>query len=1850
MPNTTGENLAQFGSFPSEGGVWFSAPHPVGYGYGGTDHGFSPYSDLTFSLMAAVSGGYGGYPYGHGPYGSTATNPRPSFPVSGGYGGSPYGLGPYGTTDDSPPSISSAISLDGTRIEIFFSEEMFVDGILLDPSNYGISVLSGGASSSAVSVSVGVTGTWGATSVVLTHTGTTLGGVYQLTLTDITDLAGNPIQDLGGNTINLIALGDPATFTVTPVSGSQILFDFSEDMLPETTFSGLEQASSYDIQTTYPVPLTLDAFTHPNGSDASQVLADVTGQTSANYDVTITPATAIDYDGSILPNASGDFTGTEVGTGTSQIIVSDLSLSKLSGSTYGWEFADTSGRVLPNSSFRVDFSFDASSANYIPPLFDAVLGTFTVNDGAIEANCVIERIGGIDVVTVNSGAYSQSVNASWSSGPSTLSLVRNQVADTYTVLFNGTPLLSTATANFTGSPSISSGAQFLLSTTYEIDSFLISDLQFTSTQTVFTAIWNFLHNQSASFTGSSAQTKSSFFTRKGPLTKGWGDGTPATENDVTLTVNGTAVDVSEVNPYTGEITPTIPIPLTPSGTVTVEVDYTWFPVPIMEMAGLNTEGLVLNKWDLPKGLQYPPYHTGEDGAVDDSRFQMRIVLGPIERPTPKWIGHRYLGFERDYTASLNSPVTLLLNQDPHSIKVEDFEAMPSGVSVGYVGETEPISEGWSLRGQDNGQVNSLEGTYTLIDESSGSFDEGEAGFYVQDIDLSFPSSVVLASRFQIDEYTLDGVFTGVGFGFHNNRRLYVVGALVVNGVRHVGLLTQPSAPQDVDSWAIGPSVSIDIQDETTFSVSTSDFPASVEPGDRFQILAGSQSGVYTIEDFVNQTDGTTTVTLESTTTFPADPFFWENDTAEATFEVLWGDALTTFRMVADTLDGGVQVFVSGEISAEVISLETMPEVPLAAQTAFLFSTEGLGEVFWGSLDRLATSDSTWSFFRYGVTPQQTTFNSLGEVVSSAMGVLPQEDPNSEWFLTEDFGYSEVDSSGNTLLLKSTAADPTQDITYGYARIEPFISPNVHVDVDGVFRVDTGTLGFGDAQVRIEDKNREVRFGTVLYREDSGGTPFRQLITMPSASLSGIFTPEGAGWTSGAGLDITASARSQKFTTVQAIGQSGTWYTDLDLTGINFPDEGGRILEARFAVSSYTSNGSGGTGIIFGGEVGDNTTNYLIAATLIDAVGGNPARVALTSNGTPIQTFDFDWTDGEEHTYRILVDYLTATVTLVVDDTVQTPTVSLPSFDTASQNTMVFLGAFNLDTAHTVVWDSISSTVTPPSDAKRTLGVWLGGDLDDIDNYQIPRTDATGELNSSNSAVVEEMDWRSDIEFRVHRDAEWGVIIQRPDLALPPFYTGQFATEITEPTSGWISVEYPKLPILGTLFGSISWGSLDSQSITQQRWSEIRYRVYDHITDDFRSPRGMVLNRQNVLTSGEDTQDITPEVVQVTSLSSTLVSLRPTDIYAQTVFSVIDDDTIIPFENWQFDFDTQSIQLDSPLSGENVPVTVVFGPGKPTTKTYLEAQPLLDSITLLNDSTPIFQKTETGDSTPTPTFGSKFNDPNDNLNVDADFIFNDPYVYLDDVEDPDSIYECMDFIEVDNGGEEGLLSPICDDSYCGSGLIDFSLDGGLVFSEVFKTPKEAFTNIAGAGFSPPTLSPGGTTTGQVGPSGFVSSYPTLHISGGNFVDGTLGPGTSLLIQNYPSLGLKPSGDSQPLNKVLTISLSVTTVVTDNGATEIPLEEDFDFANTISDNTPPSFSTDPDLVPDGTDGSTGNGAALALLTVPGDYGRIGPWAGLADLEDDSLLAGGSADTSNSLLIQGGTALPGETSTVISIEAAN
>jgi hypothetical protein len=1787
-------------------------------------------------LPGLTSGGvgYGGGAYGTSPYGSGAF-PRLPFPTTGGYGGAAYGTSPYGSLDTIPPRVSSANPLDGFRVEVFFSEELRNNAALTNASNYTFSTVYGAPLATSL-VETGNAGSYGGfTSVIVTHSGSTLGGQYQATVGVVEDLAGNTILN---SPASFFAFGDTtqvAPSLASPDDGRTVRLDFtdsrgsSQDLLAEADFTpGVESVASYTIETDYPVDPTLSSLVQESAT-LSRVEFDLHPMTSAEYTLTVGPSEAYSYDGSVLPDDSPDFTGAEVGSGTSSTSGSGLVLSKSSGSVYGWSFADTSGRMTTGTSFRVDFGIDVTGASITPALFNATLATLSASDGAIQINLLLEDLAGTKVITVDSGALSLQVPAAWDSAARVISVVRNQKGDFYSLLLDGVPLVSWTIASATGVASYSAGSAVVLASSPGVGLFRLTRMDLTSSATVFTSSWNFIHGLTSTFTGSSVLAQDRVRTRYGPLVRGWGDETPATKEDVEVRINGTAVLIDRVNPYVGEIFPEIPIPKAAAGVLTVEADYIWFSNPRFPLTGLNTRGLTLNNWSHSvghtPGAQSPVPATSK-GVAKTGRFPMAVGLGPLSRPRPKRVAHRYLGFQKGHSALLNQSTTLLLNQDPNAVakgKVSAEALRQSGAYTG-AGLPENAETPWELSGVDTGSPVG-DGTYRLVDASSGPYGEGEAAFYRRAVDLSLETIVREAGRFYLESYTLDGVFTGVGVGAYDGNALCLVGALVIDGVHHFGLLRDAENPHLSESWVVGPSALAATLTVTTLEVPTSSLPGGIGPGSRFRIPSGNQAGTYQVAEcgVVHSLDGGTT-TLTISPGLPADILGFGNDTFEVVFETDWSLDFYSVRVIAQFPQNTASVSLGGAVSGEVASGEAL--TPFPAQTALLLPATQTGYVFWGSVSRRALNASIWDMTQYSSSPERMLTTVQGLTIRTEMSGVPEADPNDPWYQVGGFGFSGVYPGGNSVVLEATSGSATAAIPEGfsYERVEPYLTPKVTTDSDMEFLVESGCLGAGDAQISIRDGVREARLVTLLYTQ--GATERELVVDLPAASLSGLQAPVDAGWAEESSSSLPDPfVRGQVLEIVKASTNSGAWYQDL--TAPTSVDYEGLVSEARISFQSHTL-GSVGAGPAFGVSVPVSSSTV----RRVSLAFGDGELLLLDEGQTTIATLAHTWDDAQTHTYRMSADPTADLVVVSVDDVV-VGSAALSDFSSSSGGARAHLGMYGDGVATFKVFSTNATPLRPVALPGLSLGRTLGllkrsgaSNPDDIDSYKIPRADSTQALNSSLTAIPVLMDWRVRLQARVYLDPAWGASFFRPDLALPPGASGDFVTETTDPSAAWATLEYSELPVVRQSRGSVSFGAPDARSVTKQRWYAARYRIRGAIDGFNLAPHGMVLNRASIMRSGEFLQDLSLEISTIPSRSSTLLYVPDSAIHADRVFAVQVDGVVWASSDWAFDKGTQNIIFTRVLPSGGYPVTVTFAAGPPYTKAYLCGQPIENSPTILNEGTPPIPKSRDAESTSTVAAGSQINDRRDILDPDEGIVLNDPYRYIEFTDGPDALYASLEFCEEEDG-ESVHLSSMCDGPGPGEGLSEIGVSGQFT-SDVF--------SVEGG--------PGGPWGSQSpairGSAAKFNQFSVLMVSGGGYQQGEIGPASSILYPNQqgadgtvtPGMGLNQSF------RFLLVDVS-------------PREEDMDIQGLLGDNVPPSLISG-GVVPDGTPGATGNGAAryelsdLASVT----YSQLGPWGGLAALSVRSLLAGGAPQPATSFLLSGGAAIPGPTVTSGYIEAAN
>jgi len=1706
-----------FGPF-DENGVPVCPPSPAGRGYGGT-------TDPDAGAL-----------YGFSPYGS-GQHPRPPFPPYEGYGALPYGTSPYGAGDGEGPWITSAIPTDGQHLLVTFNELVTLDSVFGSLDHWAITPVYGctptveAVSATAANDLTDLTPE-GVIQVLVQHSGTTLGGRYTVKVDPLEDTLGNVAVD-GMNSEGFLALGVGNTIESVEVDsgGSYIVASFSRPL-----GSGAEDPSSYEVSGTYPIEPSVTSA-QLDGSDTSRVKLGILGMTSVEYGLLAGPAKAFRYD----PLAGLPSGAVELGTGEAYVIGPNpsgpspaaLILTKEAGSPYGWHFPDSTGsRMVAGCTFQADVSFDASSASFVPSVQSSAMAIH-VCDGAVQASLLLS--GGVvsKTITLSSGSLSVSAAAAWDLGPVNLTILRNATSGHWAVLLNGAPLICVPVVGV-GSPDaapvMSPGVQLVLAAEYIVRNLPIHGVSLTASSTIYGEDLNFVHETPAPFTGSAGMALDALWTSRGPITKGWGDGRPGAPEDVSVSVNGVEVAVGSVNPFLGRVTTEIPVPRMPAGSINVQIDYSWIATPRMSMGGLNTPGSTLNKWDHSGHRTASSSGSWEGGGPDEgTRFPMALALVRPARPAPTLTSHRYIGFERGYTASLNDATSLTLNSSPHlQGPINKFKYTPpgygswegGGLTTGWVGDVDLSSaatDGWGLL-----QSASDSALSSVINIGTA------------------PGSVSAAARVSVQQDAPQaGFWIGPGIGFHDVLAVRTTACVSMNGLRHLAILSG-SDHTDPDSWVMGPRATC------SFGASSIEIPAGSLPsffsGGAVQILKGVQAGVYNVSSVEELSDGSHILNLDGA--LPVDPGLWGAGSGDVIFDFNWNQPFTW--IISGGSNGGMSVTYSGDL---VGSLEHSGSIPHAsALPPGVLDLHSSGQVFWGH--PFGGCKSEWDFFRYTYAPDSSTSHSAGHLVTAEMSDLPEE--RGEWVRAGHFGTSDIVGDG-TVRMRSEAGTLGES-TSGYYRIDTLVPEGASVDFEADFSVDDGFSGWGDAGFSMAGPVREVRVSTLSFAEWPDGS--LRLLSMPSSTLAGDADPSSRGWAVSGLVSTTAEGRQLR---LKASGE-GSLLSSLKLEH-PYLDGVSRVLEVRMAVVGHNAGSDGHIGLAVGMDA--STPSKSIGFCFLKG----PDRIFLTSQGGEVASFLFPWDDGSEHLYRLEVDHTLAdpAVILKVDGVALGSAPPSSFLDSGSQDS-VFVATYG--NGLEVEISTLSARVSPPPQIQRTFGIWNGGDPSLIESWEVPKVGGDVVL----------MDWTDSVALRVLVDPEWGASLYRPDLPVPEGASESLrATQRTNPSKAWASLEWSDLPPSRSASSTVSFGGLSSSAVSTTLWDRFRYRVYTTEDEGHLPLRGAVLNRCNVITSGELGSDLTVEerILQVVGGAA---NFRDVHVNAARVFSVWYDGASLPTSSWSFDSETQEIKLDQ----EDAAILVKFSPGTPVTTTYLASQPVRDGVTNLNEGTPPIPAHQVDGPVTTHFHGSRLNEWSDTLNGDEDFVLNDPSGYVTHANNPDALYASMNFMEIEDEGELGLLSTPDDGPAPGRGVAGIEISGRSISENNAPLPRPIHDQRGGA--------MGGL----------------LHAAGGAFSHetGRLGGGAP------PAAGalLWPTAPSRP-----------TAPAPGSAATR-----------TLWDIRPSHQIGGP---------VAGESSCTFIMEYLGGdegYSRIGPWGGLAALEEKSLLSGGGELQVGGIVLQGGAPL--------------
>lgn len=1655
-----------------------------------------------------------------------------------GYGMGPYGSDPYGSPDTKRPEVVSATSLTGRLLEVVFSEPVLITEGVENPerweivSDFGriptiqeVRAKKGHALLEGTAVYAKV--------VQIEHSGTTLGSPYTLTCKSFYDLAHNPSHPLGEGVSSslFLARGNELGIEIKPQLGNQLAVLFDQPLA-----EGKDNLDHYVLSTEYPVTPLVVGVGHK--STKTNILCR--GLTEVPYTLTVGPSRAIQY----IPNDIPD-NAVEFGSGMSTLFEgSRLFMEANEGGSYGWSFyidPEAVGQLGENSAFRADVKFaDLDAPSLAVRVSDAhrTLSVTLETDG-LTKRVRVESLPEIDHVFSHDWTEVEQVT-----------VLRNALTGHVAVLLDGNPVFSAAVEDMVAPASWASGVQLETS-----GSLSVSDVSLTASDTMYSEDGNFVHEATATFLGLLDQTKNKIIVERGPLTKGWGDATPAGANDVAVRVNGVEVGVADVNPYLGFIYLETPVPKMNVGEIAVEADYFWFETPQMSFRSLNHPGLVLNKWDHRQNPEVQSSTLAIEniggGSKEGERFPIALTLLQPPRVRPKWISHRHIGFDNTYTASLNSPTALVLNADPYGNR-----ARKSYAQYSQNGKFEGVLEqGWKVRGNATLQLDPLDGYAALSsDLASGVYKKVEANPVGASFTLvgrvASAATTTVSSRLTL----------GPAIAFHDTKDLRLLAGVVIDDVSYIAMLVGDQI-DEVVSWRPVCAAQATFLSGGRMEIQSADLPELFYVGLRVVVPDGSQTGHYTVTAIEKLSTGN--YWLSVTPDFPADVKLWGGGFAEVYFEIPWQETQFNFHLVGRADNQPIGVSFTGAVSFSAIvdapSINAHALYSAGAVPLDLTDQDGRGEVLFGNL--IAGGISRWDFVRYLAVPDEYNITSIGHLEALTLHELPTE--KTDWRTTSAYGLTEtlVDDR-----LSFQAIGGPQKT--GFEKLDALIPKQAGIEVSSIFKVESPT-SWGDAGIRVTGPNHDVMVCTIPYRGeyDPGESVLwsniepdiePEMFIAASASLIGGQSFEDQGWQVQGDFEYAFEGLNINLSKSERV--LGSFVNELPYEGVT----NARVLEARLRFNYATFNDLEDAGIVLGMDAGGRSVALLFAN----------GKLILTSDGINYLAFTmFDWLDGQEHHYKIVVDtqgVLSPKAVLYVDG-VELTHADLTDFAPSSTNVRAYLVGFGapewgLDLHSFLVRE------LPPPDLKRTLGIWKGGDPDLLSSWETPR--------DSDGHIVE-MGWDEEITTMVVIDPSWGASLMRPDLPPPDGYVGEGRTSRHDPTGAWATVEWEHLPILRNPISTLHFGMQNSESLATSVWDNFRYRVYIQENEGRVPPRTAVLNRWNVLSSGEYTGDITVEVVRVKVRKDTL-RLLDANIRAKRIFHVAVNGDQLANDSWTFDQTAQTISIQDLEFPKQSTAEVSFSPGRPITKTYLLNQPIKDGITNLNEGTPPYLLTQLGKLQRSLADGPpREGEIIDLISEDPAFQSQDPTSLVEFSHE--SAYSSVEFFQVEDGNETGLIATLDDGIAPAKGLAEIDLQGRMFVEVAAPPPAYPFEQGGGA--------PG--------------SFLTLG-GGVGTLSGTLGGGEGQGAITWPSAPSRPTGKPSLIN----------------------VRTFWDLRADAGTESPPPFSEDSFPQP------TIFSLEYEMLIGAG-FSRIGPWGGIEALATISMLNGGVVPTG--MVLHGGAPLP-------------
>lgn len=731
--------------------------------------------------------------------------------------------------------------------------------------------------------------------------------------------------------------------------------------------------------------------------------------------------------------------------------------------------------------------------------------------------------------------------------------------------------------------------------------------------------------------------------------------------------------------------------------------------------------------------------------------------------------------------------------------------------------------------------------------------------------------------------------------------------------------------------------------------------------------------------------------------------------------------LHSYRLFRDR-DGVIRLFVDGEVVENLLITEE--ELPFLEELNEPFTE--VQNAFFGALSRQAESVSTWDFVRFIVLPTNPQETAPSVFVSYESDTAP-ETASSPWTPVGYHGTTSI--LGSTLILDSTSA--TDEATAesvgliggdfrGYTRIEPLLSVSSDVIFDVAPQIRTLTHGVTPNAVMaaIDDGSRLVQLC------------FFPSLQQPKVSYPGRTMPQDATprpWLSLGSSTATMLGRTLRIEDTTTM--DGRVFAIEDLEPMGGPN---RIIEtsidyfveARFKVISYVPDG---TATNFCGATFDAFDGTRTVGLLLRETGAGVLQVAFHSDGTLLgagSQFDFNWNDGQAHTYRLAKSTTGNLVSLFIDN-VLIGTFAYSSFDVAVGNPTVSFGSSTSASSGSrsvVDWIYVNAwRAQPTTGVKKYVGLWKGTDEGNLTDFHLPlktsgRAQVVGnvltntqtnfvaagvtvgdevvvdigpnkgvyEVASVNPTVLtittsfplgpteapyripSQIDWTVAHKYRVVRDPGGSVAVILDSNSVPIIRVDFDEINIPPSTVG--------LPFrINRGLPSVTWGAFDPTNLSQTAWSFVRYGITRSPTELRIAPHHQVLNQRNIMSSPEH------------------------------LFSSI------PHNHTQFSSSSTGIPYPWREFVENTGLT---------------------AFTRLNEGTPLVPSTQTYEvrrPTPSLQFISTLNNPEDVLNNDGDFLLNDGATQVELIVPDDVLYNCLEIVEKTTG-ETDHIAPMDDGGF------------------------------------------------------------------------------------------------------------------------------------------------------------------------------------------------------------------------------